>query len=155
MKKFKNWSMMKKVNYVVNLPFEWFRKLAIPPCDEEEYDNWLTIIWPYFGILFLEMLCTNHAPTTHGYYYYLPAAVIWSFCFWYFHRDKKRNETTKVHIFISVIGMICGFAWTFYVSGLLIDILTLLGVISKLSATYLALTIIAVGNALPDALLTM
>jgi len=51
--------------------------------------------------------------------------------------------------------MIVGFVWTYYVSGMLIDLLTMIGVISKLSTTYLALTIIAVGNALPDALLTI
>lgn len=37
----------------------------------------------------------------------------------------------------------------------MIDALTFIGVLSKLSATYLALTIIAVGNALPDAMLTI
>jgi len=45
--------------------------------------------------------------------------------------------------------------WTYYVSGLLIDILTMIGILTKLSATYLALTIIAIGNALPDALITI
>jgi len=51
--------------------------------------------------------------------------------------------------------MLCGFVWTYYVSGILIDVLSLIGVLSKLSATYLALTIIAIGNALPDALITI
>ena len=51
--------------------------------------------------------------------------------------------------------MICGFIWTYYVSGLMIDLLTMVGILTKLSATYLALTIIAVGNALPDALITI
>ena len=40
-------------------------------------------------------------------------------------------------------------------SGLLIDLLTFIGIVTKLSATYLALTIIGVGNALPDALITI
>jgi Ca2+/Na+ antiporter len=31
----------------------------------------------------------------------------------------------------------------------------MIGVLTKLSATYLALTIIAVGNALPDAIITL
>jgi len=53
------------------------------------------------------------------------------------------------------VGMICGFVWTYYASGMLIDILIMLGVLSKLSATYLALTIIAIGNALPDAIITI
>jgi Ca2+/Na+ antiporter len=51
--------------------------------------------------------------------------------------------------------MICGFVWTYFVSGLLIDLLTLIGLVTKLSPTYIALTIIAVGNALPDALITI
>lgn len=56
---------------------------------------------------------------------------------------------------VEAIGCLCGFFWTAYISGILIDILTFIGVISKLSATYLALTIIGVGNALPDALITV
>ena len=56
---------------------------------------------------------------------------------------------------IEVIGCLTGFFWTGYVSGILIDILTFIGVISRLSPTYLALTIIGVGNALPDAMITI
>lgn len=56
---------------------------------------------------------------------------------------------------IELLGSISGFIWTSYVSGLLIDLLTFIGVITKLSPTYLALTIIGVGNALPDALITI
>jgi len=56
---------------------------------------------------------------------------------------------------VAVVGCVSGFIWTYYVSGLLIDLLGMIGVLTKLSATYLALTIIAVGNALPDALITI
>lgn len=45
--------------------------------------------------------------------------------------------------------------WTYFVSGLMIDALTFVGALTKLPATYLALTVIAVGNALPDAMLTI
>lgn len=58
-------------------------------------------------------------------------------------------------VFISLVGMIWGFIWTYFVSGLMIDALTFIGILTKLSPTYLALTIIAVGNALPDAMLTI
>jgi len=37
----------------------------------------------------------------------------------------------------------------------MIDALTFVGDLTNLSATYLALTVIAVGNALPDAMLTI
>lgn len=45
--------------------------------------------------------------------------------------------------------------WTKLCSGLLVDLLTLIGTITNLSTTYLGLTILAVGNALPDGLTTI
>lgn len=45
--------------------------------------------------------------------------------------------------------------WSYLVIAALIDLLTCIGAITKLSATYLGLTIIAMGNALPDALVTI
>lgn len=45
--------------------------------------------------------------------------------------------------------------WTKLCSGLLVDLLTLTGTITNLSTTYLGLTILAVGNALPDGLTTI
>ncbi len=154
MSKFKNWPLKKKIVYIFDFPFLCIRKLVIPPCEVEEYDNWLVIVWPYLGILTAEMVVKKAWPTSAGFFYYLPCALLWSFLFWKFHKGGRR-EITKEHLLVSVIGMIFGYLWTYYVSGLLIDILTMMGIITKLSATYLALTIIAVGNALPDALLTI
>lgn len=45
--------------------------------------------------------------------------------------------------------------WTYIISGTLIDLLNYLGMVSKLNTTYLGLTVIAVGNALPDAVTTI
>ena len=68
----------------------------------------------------------------------------------------KRDEAPKkVFVLVAFVGMVCGFIWTYYVSGMLIDLLGMIGTLTKLSATYLALTIIAIGNALPDALITI
>jgi len=41
---------MEKLDLIIEFPFEWMRKLTIPPCEEEEYDNRLVIIWPLLGI---------------------------------------------------------------------------------------------------------
>ena len=40
-------------------------------------------------------------------------------------------------------------------SGILIDLLTFVGMMTNLSSSYLGLTIIAIGNALPDGLTTI
>lgn len=75
--------------------------------------------------------------------------------------DKKEEKAERYKLpggwytLIAILGMIQGFIWTYYVSGLMIDALTFVGDLTNLSATYLALTVIAVGNALPDAMLTI
>jgi Ca2+/Na+ antiporter len=168
------------------VPFDWIRKLTIPPCEAAHYDKYFTIIWPYFGIMVAQLIITKSWPTSYGFYLYLPVAVAWSVLFYCIKGsidpktlekdddedegdDKKEEESsseeaeiTERHmlpgnwfIFISIVGMLWGFIWTYFVSGLMIDALTFIGVLTKLSATYLALTIIAIGNALPDAMLTI
>ena len=45
--------------------------------------------------------------------------------------------------------------WTKLCCGALVDLLTVIGLMTNLSTTYLGLTILAVGNALPDGLTTI
>ena len=53
---------------------------------------------------------------------------------------------------MNVVSTITGLTWSFIISSILIDLLTMIGIIAKLDSTYLGLTILAVGNALPDSL---
>ena len=152
-KEFKKKSCISKVMDIIDFPFMWVRKLTIPPCEESEYDNLLVIIWPFAGILSCVMIVTLKMPNEWVFMIYLPFAFLWAGC--YYFLVEKRRKAPKGYVFIEFVGMICGFIQTYYVSGVLIDLLTMIGVISKLSATYLALTIIAIGNALPDAFLTI
>ena len=45
--------------------------------------------------------------------------------------------------------------WTYVASQMLIDLLGLFVIVFKLDTTYMGLTILGVGNALPDALTTI
>ena len=58
-------------------------------------------------------------------------------------------------VIFPIISSIGALLWTYYVSAILIDILQFLGMISKLDKAYLGLTIIAMGNALPDGITTI
>jgi len=53
------------------------------------------------------------------------------------------------------MGVCAGLMWTYVLVGFLIDMLNCFGVLLGLDNTYLGLTILAVGNALPDALTTI
>lgn len=54
-----------------------------------------------------------------------------------------------------MVGIIAGLMWTYLLVGILIDMLNALGIFLNLDSTFLGLTILAVGNALPDALTTI
>ena len=56
---------------------------------------------------------------------------------------------------INIMASLGSLTWTFLVSGVLIDLLGFLGMLTGLSKTYLGLTIIACGNALPDGIGTI
>lgn len=84
---------------------------------------------------------------------YLPFAFAWSLIFWKCY--PERRKVPNIYWLIEVVAMICGLVWTYFLIGGVIDLLLLISVISKLSLTYLALTIIGFGNALPDTLLTI
>jgi len=48
-----------------------------------------------------------------------------------------------------------GVMWTYVLSDMLIDMLNLFAVIFKLDNTYMGITILGIGNSLPDALTTI
>ena len=147
--------MSDKIFFFIDFPFVWIRKLTVPPCEVDHYDHLYTLLWPWFGIPTVMMIVKLSWPNSLNWLYYTIVAAAWT-GFWYvIHRGKDRHEIPRFYIVIEVIGMCCGFVWTYYVSGALIDLLSMVGILTKLSATFLALTIIAVGNALPDALLTI
>lgn len=58
-------SCMDWFNFIIELPFDWIRKLTIPPCEAAHYDKWFVIVWPYFGILVAELIATKQWPTTY------------------------------------------------------------------------------------------
>ena len=52
----KNWEDMdykEKISYIVEFPFDWIRKITMPPSEAENYDKHLVIIWPFPGIIFI------------------------------------------------------------------------------------------------------
>lgn len=136
---------------IIDFPFDWLRKLTIPPCEEDHYNHLYTILWPFLGITFiLYNFITTPWPI---YLYALPVSCVISFLFWKFKPEEKKIP--KYFIIIDLIAILCGVLWTKIACGLLVDLLSFVGVLTNLSSTYLGLTVIAVGNALPDGLTTI
>ncbi len=79
------------------------------------------------------------------------------------HKSEEGEEEEKgdpqpdewLFVIINVLAVLGSLTWTFLVSGILIDLLSFLGMLTGLSKTYLGLTVIACGNALPDGIGTI
>jgi Ca2+/Na+ antiporter len=56
---------------------------------------------------------------------------------------------------MNILSIISGCFWAFIVIEILVDLMTTIGLICRLSNTFLGLTVLAIGNALPDALTTI
>jgi len=76
-KDFTKKSVMDKIFHVLDFPFEWARKLTIPPSDED-YDNWLVVVWPFFGIPVAGMIILKSWPTTWYWVLTLIPSIIWA-----------------------------------------------------------------------------
>lgn len=141
------------VSDIIEFPFDWMRKLTILPT-VENYNKYLSWAWPVFGIPYI-LWAFFRTPTMNWLKYGLAPAI----CFLLFliitQRNSGKSQIPSYFVLLSVLSTISGLIWTFIVSSLLIDLLTMVGVIAKLNTTYLGLTILAMGNALPDALCTI
>lgn len=141
-----------KIIDFIDFPFHWLRKLTIPPCEEDHYNHLYTILWPFLGTTFL---LYNFITTPWPIYLYaLPFSTGLSFLL-YKYKPQNPKKFPKYYIFIDLTAILCGVLWTKMACGLLVDLLTFVGVLTNLSSTYLGLTVIAVGNALPDGLTTI
>lgn len=141
-----------KVLEVIDAPAKWLRKLTIPPCNEETYDRNYLFVWPFLGIPFI--LWAVLREPQFWWLFYLPVAVLVSALF-YFFSPKDPSTPPRFFLLICIIGVVSGTLWTKIVCEILIDTLSFIGVMANLSTTYLGLTIIAIGNALPDSLTTI
>lgn len=73
----------------------------------------------------------------------------------YIYFNSNETEIPKYYIILEFAGSVGALTWTYIVSGILIDLLNFLGMVLKLDSTFMGLTVIAVGNALPDAVTTI
>ena len=141
--------------FIIEFPLDWARKVTMPPCEAENYDNILCIIWPFPGIFFtlwaLDMVNNKNV------YIGFSIALALSYFFYITQRELKEKElpSPRYFFFISLIGTLYGLLWTYIASSMLIDLLGLYVIVFRLDTTFMGLTVLGVGNALPDALTTI
>ena len=139
------------VMHYIEQPFLWALYFTSCPVLDEQYDKIRLVYFPVTGSFFYWYII--HPAFDETYLYFpLPIGLFFSAVMMYI-LDPLRPP--KWSIVFAVIGVISGLAWTYLLVGILIDLLGVLGLILNLDKAYLGLTILAIGNALPDALTTL
>lgn len=141
---------MGKIFFIIDRPFHYARKVTLPPCEPEKYEKLWAVIFPVPGLLFIAF--TSTLSFRWWWLATIPIGLIMSFGI---HKTSPESEPPNYYVLIELFGSIGALTWTYLISGTLIDLLNFLGMVSKLDTTYMGLTVIAVGNALPDAVTTI
>lgn len=150
-KEMKDRSVLDKISHVLSLPAEIILYLTAPPASEEQYSKTRCILFCIPGSLFSWWIFHPEFDMTFI-YYALPAGLILMAIFIV---ALPQDKPPTWFMLLTIMAVISGLMWTKVLVGVLIDMLNSLGVILNLSEAYLGLTILAVGNALPDALTTV
>lgn len=128
-------------------PFEWVLYLTVLPCDEEQYTKARCLIYPVTGLYFSIFVVMRELNQTF-FVVWGSSAVVVGLAFFLLLNEKPPSW----FLFMNFLGVLGGLMWSYVLIGILIDLLGAVGVLLNLDTTYLGLTILAVGNALPDAL---
>ena len=137
--------------HFVEAPFMYLLLLTVLPCDKEQYSRKRCLLYPIPGMIFAALVIfKEYDLVVIG-----VAAGVGLVLELIFLVTLEEEKPPKFFILIVILGVCGGLMWTYVLVGLLINLLGCLGVLLNLDQTYLGLTVLAVGNALPDALTTI
>lgn len=137
--------------YMVDFPFKMIRKVTLPPCEEEEFQKFWALVSPIPFFLFNLITLFPHQILA-DIAISIPSGLLLMAMVHYYSTDGRRPKWFALLGFLAIIG---GLVWTFLASSILIDLLQFYGVFLGLEEAYLGLSVLAIGNALPDALTTI
>ncbi len=141
----------KIVFIIIDLPFISLRDLTIPSVEIEKWNRNLFIISPITSTLFIIGI-------TKTYNFFLNLNLLINigilsilliisiiFC-----KFTYRNKLPYLISLLCIFSFIMSICWIWLISNMLVSILELIGVIFDLTKPFLAMTILSIGNSLPD-----
>ena len=159
-------SISDHIIHIVELPFLGVTYLTALPVEDEHYSKLRCILYPIPGLMFMWFIImksrfdfgsmlTMEAELNMFLLFLAPVPIgfILSLLAFFFLPDKSPPK--PLSLLFCVLGVVSGLMWSYLLIGTLIDILSVIGVALNLEEAYLGLTILAIGNALPDALTTI
>ena len=167
---YESMSILNKIVFIFfEIPFNILRDLSIPAVEQQRYNNIVFSLFPLFSFLTFMFLTGNYTyfiefkkVSSHLTIYVLKYKSITEFllilaficiiCIVLYIKIDK-NHLPKQILLICFVNFGMSIIWISVFSDIIVDLLTFLGVIFNLPSSFLGLTLLAIGNSIPDAAL--
>lgn len=145
-----NW-FQKIVYILIDLPFDFLRRITIPPSNDEQWDRRFAMVFPICSVIFFflvsGMIDFTEAPPIL-FYILLGVGLLASIIIYY--TTKQQHAPQKMILLFAFFAFIMSIVWIWWVANILIDLLSLFGVVFNIKAAFLGITVLAWGNSVGD-----
>jgi sodium/potassium/calcium exchanger 6 len=139
-------TILRKFLTVIDSPFHVLAYLTILPVSQADYTLQRAMVWPFFGVQF--MIFTFVQDFTSQWYIRVGAPLT-ALVYMVFILVLNDKFLAKIYWVFTVQGMLAGLMWSYLLITILVDVLNSVGILLNLDKTYLGLTVLALGNAVP------
>ena len=149
---FSEMNFFKKLLFIfIDAPFDFIRRLTIPPADNEMWNRRIATINPIFSIFFifftLQIVTFTKAPP-YSFYIAEGIALILSVIIWF--TTPLNKGPRRGMILFSIFGFLLSIMWIWFIAKFLIDLLGVVGLTLGFKSSYLGITLLAWGNSVGD-----
>ena len=149
-----NWNKMSilgKISHIlIELPLTFLRDLTIPAVELPDWNQTYALLCPFFSALFIISALNLWKSFISTWYIPLITGIAIIVCIIAIKLTTYRNKLPKYIIPVCIYSFFMSIFWIWTVSNIVVDILNFLGVLFNLSAAFLGLTLLALGNSAPD-----
>lgn len=145
-----NW--LQKIIYIfIDVPFDFVRRITIPPSNDENWDRRFAMVTPFGAVIFF-FLCSGMidftGPPPILFYILLGVGLLFSLITYY--TTKQQHAPEKFIIIFALFSFVVSLVWIWWVANILVDLLSVFGVILNIKAAFLGITVLAWGNSVGD-----
>lgn len=139
---------------IVDFPFQIVAYFTLMPCEEHHYSRVRCLTYSFTGIGFMFFVMHHFDWSTAVIFTWLVVALLHFSLFLIILPRDGSTPGLRAQQWIVANTVISSTFWMYFMIELLISLLNAVGMVFDLEASFLGFTVLAIGNALPDALST-
>jgi len=141
----------KKIFFIlIDLPFNVLRDLTIPSCELDTWNRTFFVFMPLTSTVFVILITTSWDIFFDNLILLICTIVIIVVLIFVLRYNVYRNRIPKNLVILCIFAFIMAIFWIWMAAKVLIDLLTTLGDILDVPATFLGITLLAIGNSAAD-----